>query len=177
MTKNQENSVDNEIINTTKTAKIDFRLTATMKEMLVITAADRNVKVSELLNHMIENFFAEKAKSVRLVIDEKKIQESQINIEYALLDEKKKHQRGDFQVDEVSPKITVSPKEDNSFFKFLFTVLSLTGIFFLWKYFQRKNEKKQKQFNQQWQSQQNLQYPKTDSIPTDKLSYKPSPTA
>lgn len=177
MTKNQEHSVNNEIISTTKTAKIDFRLTPKMKEMLVITAADRNVKVSELLNHMIENFYAEKAKSQRLAMDEKRIQESQINIGYALLDEKIKHQRGDFQVDEVSPKITDSPKVDYSFSNFLFTALLLGGIYLGWKYLKKINEKKHKHLPQPWQSPQHSPTTKADSTPGDKLSDKPSPTA
>lgn len=176
MKNNQENSDDNQIINTFKTAKIDFRLSEKMKEMLALTASKREVKMSQLLNHIIEQFYAEQAKSERLAIDEKRIQESQTKIEYALLDEKIKHQRGDFKVDEVSPKITDSPKKDYSFSKFLFTALFLGGIYLGWKYFQRKSEKKQKHLTQQWQSHQHSPIPKTDSNLSDKTSDKSSPT-
>lgn len=55
-----ENSDDNQIINTFKMAKIDFCLSEKMKEMLVLTATKREVKMSQLLNHIIEQFFLNK---------------------------------------------------------------------------------------------------------------------
>ncbi|MEA5459857.1 hypothetical protein VB796_12450 [Arcicella sp. LKC2W] len=172
MTKEQENSVDNQIINTSKTEKIDFRLPAKMKKMLAVTASAQNVKISQLLNHIVEKFFAEQAKAERLAMEEKRIKELQIKQEYALLDEKIKHQKSDFQIDEASPKLPIQSKEDNSFFKFIFWIVLLTGAYFGWKYLQRQNEKKQKQLNNQWQSQQNSHHLKVDSKPSDKQSDK-----
>ena len=69
MKNNQENSVGNQIIDTSKSAKIDFRLPIVMKDMIVSTAKEKGIKVSQFIKHLIEKFYEEQAKQDRLAME------------------------------------------------------------------------------------------------------------
>ncbi len=69
MKNNQENSVDNQIIDTSKSVKIDFRLPIVMKNMIVSTAREKGIKVSQFITHLVEKFYEEQAKQDRLAME------------------------------------------------------------------------------------------------------------
>lgn len=88
-----------------RTEKIDFRLPAIMKNMVVETAKKQGVKISQFMTNLVQDYFAEQAKQDRI----KKEREEQVHLkaqqEYAELDKKLKYQRGDFSVDGTDEKI------------------------------------------------------------------------
>ena len=176
MRNNQENSVDNQIIDTSKSVKIDFRLPIVMKDMIVATAKQKGIKVSQFITHLVEKFYEEQAKQDRLAMEADQQKQLVVREKYADYAKKKKHKKGDFSVDEPSPKIQ-NKNDDNSLLKFIIMIIVFVGIWqgivFIKKVIARKKTKK---LYQQWQSQQNFQNTKSDSNQSDKQSDKSSPT-
>ncbi len=176
MKNNQENSVDNQIIDTSKSVKIDFRLPIVMKNMIVSTAREKGIKVSQFITHLVEKFYEEQAKQDRLAMEADKQKQLIVREKYADYDKKKKHKKGDFSVDEPSPKIQ-NKDDDNTLLNFLITIAVLVvawqGFVFTKKFIARNKSEK---LYQQWQSQQNFQNSKSNLNQSDKPSDKSSPT-
>lgn len=176
MKNNQENSADNQIIDTSKDAKIDVRVTTAMKNRIVSYTKKKGIKVSQFFINLVEECFAEEAKQDRLNMEADKQQELIYREEYAKYYKKKKHQKGDFSVDEPTSK-NKNNGDDKAIFNFL--IMVIIGIF-AWlgfSYFKGISErKKTEKLAQQWQYQQNFQNTKSDLNQSDKPSDKSSPT-
>ena len=172
MKNNQENSVGNQIIDTSKSAKIDFRLPIVMKDMIVSTAKEKGIKVSQFITHLIEKFYEEQAKQDRLAMEADQQKQLIVREKYAEYDKKKKHKKGDFSVDEPTSK-NQNKSDDSALLNFLITIIVMIvawqGIVLIKKIIARKKTEK---FKQQWQSQQNFQNSKTDLNQPDKPSDK-----
>ena len=176
MKNNQENSVNNQMIDTSKSTKIDFRLPIVMKDMIVSTAKEKGIKVSQFITHLVEKFYEEQAKQDRLVMEANMQEQLMIRENYAQYDKKKKHKNADFSIDEPTRKIR-HKDDDSALLNFLIMVALIVSawqvIVLIKKYTERRKTKK---LIQEWQYQQNSYYPKTDSDPSDKSSDKSSPT-
>ncbi len=176
MKNTQENSADNQIIDTSKSVKIDFRLPVVMKDMIVATAKEKGIKVSQFITLLVEKFYEEQAKQDRLAMEEDKQKQLVVREKYADYNKNKKHKKGDFSIDEPTSKIQ-NKNDDNALLNFLITVVVMIvawqGFVFIKKVIARKKTEKS---YQQWQSQQNFQNSKSNLNQSDKPSDKSSPT-
>ena len=176
MKNNQENSIDNQIIDTSKSVKIDFRLPVVMKDMIVATAKEKGIKVSQFITHLVEKFFEEQAKQDRLAMEADQQKQLVVREKYADYNKKKKHKKGDFTVDEPTSK-NQNKSDDSTLLNFLITItviiVAWQGFVFIKKIIARKKTEK---LHQQWQYQQNFQNTKSDLNKSDKQSDKSSPT-
>jgi hypothetical protein len=176
MKNNQENSADNQIIDTSKSVKIDFRLPTVMKNMIVATAKEKGIKVSQFITHLVEKFYEEQAKQDRLAMEADQQKQLVVREKYADYNKKKKHKKGDFTVDEPTSK-NQNKSDDSTLLNFLITItviiVAWQGFVFIKKIIARKKTEKS---YQQWQSQQNFQNSKSNLNQSDKQSDKSSPT-
>ena len=177
MKNNPENSIDNPIIDTTKSVKIDFRLPSAMKNMIISSAQKKGIKVSQFIMLLIENFYAAQAKQDRLLLEADKQEQLMIREKYAEYDRKKKHKIGDFSTDEPTHKIQ-NKSDDSALLNFLILIVAMVSAWQIFVFIKKNIERKKNQkLTQPWQSPQHSPTPKADSTPGDKLSEKPSPTA
>ncbi|MCU0468437.1 MAG: hypothetical protein MUF58_07535 [Arcicella sp.] len=173
---NTENHINDEgyqAIDTNKTSKIDFRLPAKMKDMIVVTAQKQGLRVSQFITNLVENHFEEQAKQERIRIENEKQAQIKAEKEYAEFDKKIKQKRGDFTVDESTPIVQDELQPKGFWTKILVWFFVACGGYFIVKFFQNKiTEKERNRYLQHWYSHQNQPFSKFKPTMSDKRSDK-----
>lgn len=156
-----------------RTEKIDFRLPAIMKNMVVNTAKKQGLKMSQFMTNLIQDYFAEQAKQNRIKKEHEEKAQLKAQQEYADFDKKQKYKRGDFSVDEPDDK----PEADKGWIPKLINIaiwLFVAGIgYLIVTLFQNKTAKKERErYLQHWNLNQNQSYSKFNPTMSDKRSDK-----
>jgi len=172
-TKNDIVEEESQSNDTNKTSKIDFRLPAIMKNMVVATVKEQGLKMSQFMTNLIQDYFAEQAKQNRIKKEREEQAQLKAQQEYATFDKKQKHKRGDFSVDEPDDKAEPDEKWTTELTKMLvWTFVGGIGYFII-TIFQDKTAKKEREkYLQHWNSSQNQSYSKFNPTMSDKRSDK-----
>ena len=173
---NIENDIteeENQSNDLNRTEKIDFRLPAVMKNMVVDTAKKQGLKMSQFMTNLIQDYFAEQAKQNRIKKEREVQTQLKAQQEYADFDKKQKYKRGDFSVDEPDNK----PEADKGWIPKLMDMaiwlFVLGGGYLIVILFQNKTAKKERErYLQHWNSSQNQSYSKFNPTRSDKRSDK-----
>lgn len=173
---NIENDIteeENQSNDLNRTEKIDFRLPAVMKNMVVDTAKKQGLKMSQFMTNLIQDYFAEQAKQDRIKIENEKQAQLKVQQEYADFDKKLKHKRGDFSVDE-SNEITEPEKGWIAILMNTLIWVIVAGVgYLIVTIFQDKTAKKERErYLQHWNSSQTQSYSKFNPTRSDKRSDK-----
>ena len=164
---------ENQLNDLNKTSKIDFRLPTKIKDMVVASAKKQGLKMSQFMTNLIEDYFAEQAKQDRIKKEREEQAQLKVQQEYAELDKKLKHKKGDFSIDESDDK-NESPKDWITILKNVSIWAFVAGIgYFIIKFFQDITAKEErKRYLQHWNSNQNQSYSKLNLTMSDKRSDK-----
>ena len=156
-----------------RTEKIDFRLPAIMKNMVVETAKKQGVKISQFMTNLVQDYFAEQAKQDRIKKEREEQAQLKAQREYADFDKKQKHKKGDFSIDESDDK-TELPKDWITILKNVSIWAFVAGIgYLIVTFFQNNTAKKERaRYLQHWNTNQNQSYSKLNPIMSDKRSDK-----